>query len=163
VRRILAFWPLGLVPLVVAVVLTASVSSRVDLEITAALQDLSELDSALGAYKVRHGHLPSEADGLAALTGSKGGPLVYIPRDPWGNSYIYHHKAGTNSYLLYSAGLNHRDDAGLCDDVILAPKTYLCADYGLNCPPRQFQVLTWIAAGLAVLSLAVGIRSRFAS
>jgi general secretion pathway protein G len=159
-RGILASWPLGLLPLIVAVVLSARFGSIVDLQITEALQDLGELESALGLYKARHGDFPSETSGLAALTG-QGGPLVYVPKDPWGNAYLYRHAAGTSSYLVYSAGLNHSDDGGLDDDVIPGPKTYPCADYGVNCPPPALGAFAWIALGLGVLSLGVGIARAF--
>jgi Type II secretion system (T2SS), protein G len=162
VRRILAFWPLGLLPAVATLILTTGLGSIVALNISKALTDLTALDAALHDYKSRHGDFPGERDGLTALTGA-GEPLVHIAKDPWGNTYLYRHAAGTDSYLVYSPGVNHRDDGGLGDDVILGPKKYRCADYGVNCVPDTAHLFGWIAFVLAGLSLAVGIIRRSAT
>ena len=159
-RRVFAFWPLGFVPFVVTVLLVARFSFIVDLKITKAQTDLDSIGTALGIYRAKHGDFPNEADGLAELTRDNG-PLYRVSRDPWGNSYLYRHKAGTDSYLLYSPGVNHRDDGGSGDDVILGPKTYCCSDYGVNCPPTASQIGAWIAVALAVFSLVVGITRLF--
>ena len=158
-RRLLAFWPLGLLPLVATLVLNLRFGSIIDLKITQAQRDLNGLDLALHAYRSKHGNFPSESEGLAALSGAEGS-LVHIPRDPWGNPYLYHRRVGANSYLVYSPGLNHADDGGSGDDVVLAPKKYRCADYGVNCAPTVLQMGAWIAFALAGLSLAVGITAR---
>jgi general secretion pathway protein G len=155
-RRLLDFWPLGVVPLLVAVVLVMRFANIVDLKITKAQADLSTLESALSIYKSKHGDFPSKPEGLVGLTGN-GEPLLYLPKDPWGNSYLYDHVAGTDSYVLYSAGVDHRDEGGQGDDVILGPKHYRCADYGVNCPPTAGQVGAWIALVLALFSLIVGL------
>jgi len=155
-RRLLAFWPLGILPLAVAAALVAVFGSDVDLKITQAQQDLSVLDTALHIYKSRHGDFPSEADGLVTLTGN-GELLQYLTKDPWGNSYVYRHRAGTDSYFVYSLGLDHRDERGAGDDVILSSKDYRCADYGVNCPPTVGQMGAWAVLALAVASLTVGV------
>jgi hypothetical protein len=155
-RRLLTFWPIGILPLAVAAALAAIFGSSVDLKITQAQQDLSVLDTALHIYKSRHGDFPSEADGLATLTGD-GGPLQYPAKDPWGNSYVYRHRVGTDSYFVYSLGLDHRDDRGAGDDVVLSSKSYRCTDYGVNCPPTVGQVGAWAVLALAVASLVVGV------
>lgn len=151
-----------MLPAVITVVLTTGVGSIVDLNITKALTDLNTLDTALHTYKSRHGDFPGEPDWLVALTGT-GEPLAHIAKDPWGNSYMYRHAAGTNSYLVYSPGLDHRDDGGLGDDVILGPKKYRCADYGVNCAPETAHVFRGIVFALAGLSLAVGVIRRSAA
>lgn len=153
--RVLAFWPLGLVPLLVAAVLEVLFGRIVDLKITKAQQDLGSIETALGMYKAKHGDFPSEADGLAALTGP-GGPLFRLSKDPWGNDYLYRRVAGVHSYLLYSPGVNHLDEGGLGDDVILGPKKYRCSDYGVNCPRTAGQLGALIALLLASISLVVG-------
>lgn len=155
-RRFLAFWPLSLLPLFAMVVLNARVGSIIDLKITQAQQDLTALDLALHAYKSKHGDFPSEAEGLAALRGADG-PLLQIPKDPWGNSYLYRRRADTTYYLVYSRGLDRTDNGGSGDDVILGPKKYRCDDYGVNCAPTGLQTVAWIAFALAGLSLAAGI------
>jgi hypothetical protein len=157
-RRLIALWPLGLLPLAVIVVLTTRVGSSADLRISQAQRDLSVLDHALHAYKCKHGDFPNEADGLAALNG-QGGEVARIAKDPWGNAYLYRHAAGAKTYLVYSPGRDHRDDAGSGDDVILGHKNYRCVGYGLNCAPASLQVVAWMALALAGLSLAVGIIS----
>jgi general secretion pathway protein G len=155
-RRLFDFWPVGLVPLFVVIIALARFGSIVDLKITKAQTDLDAIDTALNMYKSKHGDFPSEPEGLVALTGD-GEPLQRVSKDPWGNSYLYHHVVGSDSYRLYSAGVDHRDDDGQGDDVILGPKQYRCIDYGVNCPPTPGQIAAWAALILAAFSLAVGL------
>jgi len=154
-RRLLALWPLGLLPLPVAIFFSTTCGPSIDSKITKAQYDLHALDAALGAYKSKHGNLPTEAEGLAALIND--GTIVRLPKDPWGNSYLYHPGGDAHSSLVYSAGLNQRDEAGSGDDVIAGPKTHQCTHYGVNCAPRLGQIGAWMAVALAVISLAVGI------
>jgi type II secretory pathway pseudopilin PulG len=155
-QRLLAFWPLGLLLFLGLAILIPLFTPIVDLKITQAQFDLNAIDTALHIYRTQHGDFPSEAEGLSTLAGN-GGPLARLPVDPWGNAYRYRRAVGSSSYLIYSPGLDHRDDVGLGDDVILGPKAYRCADYGVNCPPDPTHVLAWSAVALAGLSMAAGV------
>jgi type II secretion system protein G len=156
-RRLFDYWPWGLLPLLVTVILVPIFARIVDLKITKAQQDLGAINAALGAYKSRHGDFPTESEGLSALTAGREPIVFHIPQDPWGNSYVYHYVPGANSFALYSPGIDHRDEGGGGDDVILGPKRYLCADYGVNCPPTAGEVGAWMALGLGVFFAAVGL------
>jgi general secretion pathway protein G len=77
--------------------------------------DISEIKTGLDRYYLDVGSYPTTEQGLGALvtapsTGSNnipanyeaGGYLQSIPRDPWGNSYVY--QSDGNSYILKSYG-----------------------------------------------------------
>ena len=151
--RLFRFWPLVLLAsLAVAIIRSGPI---VDLEITKTQFDLRSIDTALTIYKAKHGHLPSEGEGLGVLTGP-GEPLAHVAGDPWLNAYQYRHASGTDTYLIYSLGRNHIDEGGAGDDIIIGDKYYQCVDYGLNCPPAPGKIASTIALAVAALSACVG-------
>jgi general secretion pathway protein G len=73
--------------------------------ITAAKADISMLDGQLDLFEHDCGRYPSNDEGLGALIGAPGsvqnwhGPYVKrneIPKDPWGNPYIYKYPGSRN-------------------------------------------------------------------
>jgi len=77
--------------------------------------DISEIKTGLDRYYLDVGSYPTTEQGLGALvsapsTGGSnipanyetGGYLQSIPKDPWGNNYVY--QSDGNSYLLKSFG-----------------------------------------------------------
>jgi general secretion pathway protein G len=76
--------------------------------------DISEIKTGLDRYYLDAGSYPSTEQGLGALvaapqTGNSvnanyeaGGYLQSIPKDPWGNAYVY--QSDGNSYVLKSFG-----------------------------------------------------------
>ena len=77
--------------------------------------DISEIKTGLDRYYLDVGSYPNTDQGLAALVGGAqtasngapsnieaGGYLQSIPKDPWGNPYVY--QSDGNSYLLKSFG-----------------------------------------------------------
>ncbi len=63
--------------------------------------DMRNIAAALKIYRLDNGDYPSTAQGLAALVTkpsgdpaprnwNNGGYLESVPRDPWGNAYLYH-------------------------------------------------------------------------
>jgi general secretion pathway protein G len=82
-------------------------------EVKVARAQIDSLDKALEQYRIDVGHLPTTAQGLAALnTQPQGeqnwaGPYLKkaVPVDPWGNPYIYA-EPGThnNDYDLSTFG-----------------------------------------------------------
>lgn len=67
---------------------------------TKAAVDIKSLEEALGLFKLDNGYYPSTDQGLQALvekpeTGriptkyAEGGYLKKVPKDPWGNDYVY--------------------------------------------------------------------------
>jgi general secretion pathway protein G len=91
---------------------------------TAAKTDISTFGTALDAFEVDNGNYPRGKSGLQDLVvqprdaQSWHGPYVKeIPKDPWGNDYIYEcpGKHNPKSYDLYSVGPDGR--LGTEDDV----------------------------------------------
>ena len=92
--------------------------------VTAAQTQISSFSTALDAYEVDNGYYPKGKNGLVDLVQQPrdaqkwhGPYLKEVPKDPWGNDYIYEcpgrHNAG--SYDLMSVGPDGR--AGGDDDV----------------------------------------------
>lgn len=87
--------------------------------------DVTQLDNALELYGLQVGQFPTTDEGLNALQQNSGnyegwgGPYLKrgLPRDPWGNKYIYKQESTHNlSYDLFSMGSdkqeNTEDDIG---------------------------------------------------
>jgi general secretion pathway protein G len=92
--------------------------------VTAAKTQISSFSTALDAFEVDNGYYPKGRNGLTDLVQPPrdaknwhGPYLKEIPKDPWGNDYVYEcpgrHNAG--SYDLMSMGFDGR--AGGDDDV----------------------------------------------
>ena len=87
-------------------------------EVKAARAQIDALDKALEQYRIDVGHLPTTAQGLAALQTQPqgevnwGGPYLKkaLPLDPWGNPYNYA-EPGThnNDYDRFSFGKDGRE------------------------------------------------------
>ncbi len=58
---------------------------------------IDSFDKALETYRIDVGHLPTTAQGLAALAAAPAGEGLWkgpylkkaVPQDPWGNAYVY--------------------------------------------------------------------------
>jgi hypothetical protein len=59
--------------------------------------------------------------------------------------------------VIYSIGIDQRDERGAGDDVTTWSKEYRCADYGVNCPPDARHLAAYAALLLAVCSFIVGL------
>lgn len=83
--------------------------------------DFATLATALSLYRLDNGMLPSTEQGLQALVEKpglppvpgryrQGGYLRELPRDPWGNAYVYlsPSRDGTREYELLSRGADGR-------------------------------------------------------
>src|SRR3954470_1463507 len=64
---------------------------------TAAKTDISSMQTSLNAFEIDTGRFPSTEEGLGALLTAPGnvtgwrGPYIErgLPKDPWGNAYLY--------------------------------------------------------------------------
>jgi general secretion pathway protein G len=92
--------------------------------ITAAKTQIAAFATALDAFEVDNGYYPKGRNGLEELIiqprdaqNWKGPYLKDIPKDPWGNDYIYEYpgKNNVNGYDLYSMGPDRRE--GGDDDI----------------------------------------------
>jgi general secretion pathway protein G len=85
---------------------------------------IAAFKNALGLFEVENGYLPTGSSGLEALLqssedteGAHGPYLDKIPKDPWGNDYIYQcpGKHKPTSFDLMSLGPDGQ--AGTADDI----------------------------------------------
>lgn len=82
--------------------------------ITAAMADISRIETALDAFEIDNSRYPTADEGFQALviappnTNSWHGPYLKRgePSDPWGNPYIYQYpgQRNINGFDLYSYG-----------------------------------------------------------
>ncbi|MEJ2453198.1 MAG: type II secretion system major pseudopilin GspG [Candidatus Thiodiazotropha sp.] len=84
---------------------------------TAQLQ-ISELGSGLDLYHLEVGRYPSSSEGLQALVEAPPsvdnwhGPYLKkskVPKDPWGNDYVYQYPGDHGPYDLYSYGADNAE------------------------------------------------------
>jgi general secretion pathway protein G len=84
-------------------------------KITAATVQIRQFDVALDAFEIDMGRYPTTIEGLQVLierpasdADDWNGPYIKnnIPRDPWGNDYVYRYPGQYNQegYDLYSLG-----------------------------------------------------------
>lgn len=91
-----------------------------------AISNVASLQTALDAFEVDVGRYPTAAEGLQALVVRpqgvqvqdwRGPYLTKVPKDPWGNPYVYRFpgKHNQNGFDLYSFGPDGKEGGG--DDV----------------------------------------------
>jgi general secretion pathway protein G len=93
--------------------------------VTGAMTDISNLEVALDAFEIDTGRYPTSSEGLRALveepSDAEGwqGPYIKrgVPRDPWGNEYVYRYpgQQNENGYDLSSFGPDRKQ--GGDDDI----------------------------------------------
>ena len=82
---------------------------------TAANVQMKELEAALNLFKIDNGFYPSTEQGLQALVAKpvigeqpkhykEGGYLHKVPKDPWGNDYVYLSAGQHGEFDLVSYG-----------------------------------------------------------
>jgi general secretion pathway protein G len=87
-------------------------------QVQTARTQMKSLGDALELYKLSNRQYPSTAEGLNALASPKGGEQPYmatIPKDPWGNDYIYifpgsHNPKGFDIFSKGADGAEGGDD-----------------------------------------------------
>jgi general secretion pathway protein G len=111
-----------LLVLVILGILAAIVTPRVvnkgeQARITAAKTQIASFRTALNLFEVEVGHYPSGKDGLLALmeqppgaAGWRGPYLPELPKDPWGNDYVYRcpGEHGAQGFDIVSMGKDGR-------------------------------------------------------
>jgi hypothetical protein len=156
-RRLLPPWWIVFLLSLPAVLLLRSFGWGAELKIERSFFDQEALRTSLDSFMVRNRRFPSAAEGLRALVSdsAKG-----IPRDPWGNDYVYRID-DEGHYVLYSVGANARDEIGAGDDVTTPEKEYECSTYGVDCGPSALTIGGFIALTLLLVSGAVGLVEVF--
>ena len=83
----------------------------------AAKTDIARIGLQLDAFEIDTGRFPNNSEGVAALVQAppnvqnwRGPYLSAMPKDPWGNPYVYQYPGTNNatSYDLYSMGPDGR-------------------------------------------------------
>jgi general secretion pathway protein G len=120
-----------LLVLVILAALTAIVAPKFtkrseQARITQARTQISQFEVALDAFEIDVGRYPTASEGLRALveqpSDAEGWQQPYlkrdIPRDPWGNDYVYKYPGQYNEegYDLYSFGPDRKQGGG--DDIV---------------------------------------------
>ena len=113
---------------ILAALVAPNIIGRVgDAQISAAKQDIRNIESAFRLYRLDNFNYPSNEQGIKALTTKpvgqntrnwKGPYLNRMPLDPWGNQYLYMHPGLNREIDIYTYGRDGRpggsgDDADI--------------------------------------------------
>lgn len=103
---------------ILAAIVAPNVIGRVgDAQISAAKQDLRGIENALNLYRLDNFSYPSSEQGLEALSSKpadpsirnwKGPYLQRLPKDPWGNPYLYLNPGNNGEIDIYTLGRDGR-------------------------------------------------------
>jgi len=119
-----------IIGILAAIVVPRLVGRSDEARISAAKGDIKSMSTALGAYEVDNGKYPNTGQGLAALLIKPSAPpepkswkgpylqnLTELPKDPWGNEYVYLCPGSRNpaGFDLFSYGPDGQ--AGTEDDI----------------------------------------------
>lgn len=81
-----------IIGLITAAVAVAVMPKLVEARQERARMDIKAIMSAADLYKMKKGQYPDSASGLKALVDTQN--LSELPKDPWGNDYVYMLEAG---------------------------------------------------------------------
>ena len=117
---------------VVAAIIVPNVIGRPDeARVSVAQTDLRSIASALELYRLDNRTYPTTSQGLAALVEqpvsppipgnwAQGGYLSTLPKDPWGNAYVYQSPGTAGGFDLISLGADGaRGGDGTASDITL--------------------------------------------
>nr|VFJ90342.1 MAG: general secretion pathway protein G [Candidatus Kentron sp. LFY]VFJ97760.1 MAG: general secretion pathway protein G [Candidatus Kentron sp. LFY]VFK17383.1 MAG: general secretion pathway protein G [Candidatus Kentron sp. LFY] len=102
---------------ILAAIVVPKVMDRPDMaRVTKAEQDIRALENALSLYRLDNFRYPTTDEGLEALvsgrvgnrTGKSGGYLSRVPKDPWGNEYLYLQPGEHGEIDIYTLGADGR-------------------------------------------------------
>lgn len=84
--------------------------------------DIVALESALDMFSLDHDRYPTEDEGLQALLSGgdrlAAGYIKRLPRDPWGQEYLYRNPGMHGTVDLYTLGQDKKDGGeGLAADI----------------------------------------------
>lgn len=119
-----------LIELMVVIVIIAALATIVgvnlagttdEADITAAKGQISNFKTALMAYKLAYKKFPDESDGLNALIENDRDrrfiDATQIPKDPWGNDYVYKSEDGTDYEVLSYGADGQPGGSGINADI----------------------------------------------
>jgi len=102
-----------------AAVVTQQLFGNVDrARVSKAKQDIRELETSLGIYKLDNFRVPTTEQGLQSLVikpddpalvnWREGGYVMRLSKDPWGNAYHYESPGQHGEYDLFSLGADNQ-------------------------------------------------------
>jgi general secretion pathway protein G len=109
---------ISIIALIMALVGPRVLNFLTESKVKAAKIQIESLSSALDLYALDTGRYPSSSEGLDALmqrpgnTASWNGPYLkgtVVPKDPWGNSYIYRSPGQHGAYDILSYGADGQE------------------------------------------------------
>ena len=109
---------LAIIGLIVGLVGPRVLNYLSDSKVKAARIQIDSFSAALDLYFLDNGRYPTTAEGMAALVQRPGtasawnGPYLkggQMPKDPWGNNYMYRSPGQHGQYDLYSLGPDGRE------------------------------------------------------
>nr|VFK38616.1 MAG: general secretion pathway protein G [Candidatus Kentron sp. SD] len=102
---------------ILAAIVVPKVMDRPDMaRVTKAEQDIRALESALSLYRLDNFRYPSTDEGLGVLISGRtkngdrksSGYLSRVPKDPWGNEYLYLQPGQHSEIDVYTLGADGR-------------------------------------------------------
>lgn len=82
------------------------ISATDDAAVTQAKAQIKNFKTALMAYKLKFKRFPSSSEGLQALVSNEKGNFLdsdEVPKDPWGNPYMYTCEGSSFNIVSYGA------------------------------------------------------------
>jgi len=94
------------------------------------MKEMESMVEAIYRFQKYEGRFPTTHEKLSILTRktylSEGSPNKYlynIKNDSWGNPFIYRYEeTNSQTFLLYSVGINSKDEFGHGDDIVFNSK-----------------------------------------
>ena len=102
---------------ILAAIVAPNVIGRVgDAQVTAAKSDIRGIENAMKLYRLDNFNYPSSEQGLQALVSKPADPnirnwkqyLERLPKDPWGNPYLYLNPGNNGEIDIYTLGRDGR-------------------------------------------------------
>jgi len=101
-----------------ALIVPNLISRPDEARVQAAISDIAQVGTALDLYRLDNGNYPSTDQGLEALVSapsgfpearnwSQDGYLKSVPKDPWGETYLYFSEE--RNYEVYSYGADRKE------------------------------------------------------
>lgn len=123
--------------------------------------DIRYLKDAVNEYWQDHKQLPSAEEGLISLANNAKQKndsnqkryLNRLPRDYWGNNYVYNIIEDGKKFEIYSAGPDAVDNEGKGDDVVIEDKQYSCELYNDCLTSRDYAYRVFIVTMLITITI----------
>jgi type II secretion system protein G len=128
--------------------------------------DIRYLKNAVNEYWKDHKQFPGAVEELVGLVNNAKKNVDFnhksylnrLPRDKWGNNYVYKIIEDGKKFEIYSAGPDAVDNNGMGDDVVIGDKQYKCEFYNDCLTSRDYAYRAFIVTmliSMTIISLAL--------